>query len=249
MSELEIDVRLKCFPAVGRAAPHIALKDLRFTARRGEFVCLLGPSGCGKTTLLNIVAGLDHDFEGRVSLPAARGKATPAIGYVFQNPRLLPWRTVIENIRLVLTPNQVRSGVVEDLLAATGLQDFPNAYPGRLSVGMSRRVALARAFAVQPDVLLMDEPFVSLDEPTADRLRLLLLEVWRAHPTTVLFVTHDSREAVLLADRIILLSSAPGSIVMDLPIDIPRSERSDSAIIESIRQRLSGGTPALLHDH
>ncbi len=241
MSGLEIDVRLKRYPAVGRAAPHIALKDLRFTARRGEFVCLLGPSGCGKTTLLNIIAGLDRDFDGQVSLPTAPGKEEPVIGYVFQNPRLLPWRTVIENIKLVLTPEQAASGIVEDLLAATELQEFPHAYPERLSVGMSRRVALVRAFAVQPDLLLMDEPFVSLDEPTADRLRLLLLEIWRAHPTTVLFVTHDTREAAVLADRIILLSSAPGSIVMDLPIDIPRCERNDPAIIESIRQRLNGG--------
>lgn len=245
VSDLEVDIRLKRYPAVGRAPAHDALKDLRFTARRGDFICVLGPSGCGKTTLLNIIAGLDRDFDGRVVLPAMASARDPVIGYVFQNPRLLPWRTVIENVELVLRPEQARTGLAEELLAATGLQDFPHAYPERLSVGMTRRVALARAFAVQPDLLLMDEPFVSLDEPTAHRLRLLLLEIWNRRPTTVLFVTHDIREAVLLADRILLLSLAPASLQADLPVDIDRPQRTDPLVIEAFRKRLIDSYPRL----
>jgi NitT/TauT family transport system ATP-binding protein len=198
VSDLEIDVREKLYPAVGGAAPHL--------------LC--------------------------AALPAGPGKTEPVVGYVFQNPRLLPWRTVTENIRLVLNPEQVRSGIVEELLAATGLQDFPRVYPERLSVGMTRRVALARAFAVRPDLLLMDEPFVSLDEPTRHRL---LLEIWGRRPTTVLFVTHDTREAVLLADRIVLMSPAPGTVAAEVPIDVPRAERADPGVAERLRQRVVGG--------
>jgi len=245
VSDLEIDIRRKRYPAVGSAAMHVALEDLRFTVRRGDLVCVIGPSGCGKTTLLNIVAGLDKDFEGQVRLPSASGAREPVIGYVFQNPRLLPWRTVAENIELALRPEQARTGIVEELLAATGLQDFPHTYPERLSVGMMRRVALARAFAVQPDLLLMDEPFVSLDGPTAHRLRLLLLDIWSRRPTTVLFVTHDIREAVLLADRILLLSAAPGTLEADVPVDLDRSRRTDDRAIEAFRQRLIEEYPQL----
>jgi NitT/TauT family transport system ATP-binding protein len=153
---------------------------------------------------------------------------------VFQTPRLLPWRTVAENIRLVLRPRQ-NANVVDELLALTGLSAFRDAYPERLSVGMSRRVALARAFAVEPDLLLMDEPFVSLDEETAEKLRQLLLDIWRRRPTTVLFVTHDKREAVLLADRIVRLTASPGTVDRIVAVDIPREQRGDSSIIESWR--------------
>lgn len=248
VSELEIDVRIKRYPAVGRADSHVAIENLRITMRRGELVCVLGPSGCGKTTLLNIIAGLDHDFEGHVQLPHAPSKAAPVIGYVFQNPRLLPWRTVIENVRLVIDEAQSGSGIVDDLLAETGLSEFRHAYPERLSVGMSRRVALARAFGVRPDLLLMDEPFVSLDEPTARRLRLLLLKIWQQRPTTVLFVTHDFREAVMLADRIVLLSTAPGSVVADVPVEIPRDSRTDRGAVAAYRERLVRDHPALFQN-
>ena len=237
LSGLRVDVREKRFPAIGDAPPVLALKDVRFTAERGEFVCLLGPSGCGKTTLLNIIAGLDRDFAGTVSLPAGRTE-NPAIGYVFQKPRLLPWRTVLENVNLVLTPEQQRSGIVDDLLTATGLAGFRHAYPERLSVGMSRRAALARAFAIAPDLLLMDEPFVSLDEPTAQRLRDLLLEIWSRRPTTVLFVSHDTREVVRLADRVIVMTASPGTLDAIIPVAVPRSERSDPSRLEELRRSI-----------
>jgi len=234
MKEVTIDIELKRFVAARAAAPIVALRDLRFSVKPGEFVCVLGPSGCGKTTLLNIIAGLENDFSGEVNGGGKPGTANPHIGYVFQTPRLLPWRTVAENIQLALRPGQ-DIAIVDELLAMTGLIEFRDTYPERLSVGMSRRVALVRAFAVEPDLLLMDEPFVSLDEATAQRLRQMLLDIWQRRPTTVLFVTHDTREAVLLADRIVRLTASPGTVDRIITVDIPRQQRGDSGIIESWR--------------
>ena len=247
MSPFEIAIRLKRYPAVDKAGAHAALKDLRFALAQGEFVCVVGPSGCGKTTLLNIVAGLDRDFDGHADLGASANAADarPTIGYVFQNPRLLPWRTAVENIELVLSKEQRHSGVIDELLAATGLEGARHVYASRLSTGMSRRVALARAFAIQPELLLMDEPFVSLDEPTAQRLRLLLLDIWRARPTTVLFVTHNLREAIMLADRIVFLSAAPGSVIAEVTVDLPRDRRADEAAVEAYRAALLRQNQAL----
>ncbi len=248
MSDLLVDIRAKRFPAVAKAAPHVALEEVRISVRNGEFVCVLGPSGCGKTTLLNIIAGIDQDVDGRVDLPVAPGKNEPVLGYVFQTPRLLPWRTVIENIHLVQDDSQHRAGIADELLRETGLADFRHAYPERLSVGMSRRVALARAFAVHPDLLLMDEPFVSLDEPTARRLRLLLLKIWQERPTTVLFVTHDFREAVMLGDRIVLMTAAPGSVAADVPVEIPREQRTDREVVDAYREHLVSLRPELFRE-
>jgi len=245
LSDFEIEVRLKRFPAVGEAGPHVALQDLRLRARHGEFVCVLGPSGCGKTTLLNIIAGLDRDYEGHAKLPSVPGRTAPVLGYVFQEPRLLPWRTVVENIEIALTPEQARGDSIDWLLQATGLEQFRHAYPERLSLGMSRRVALARAFAVQPDLLLMDEPFVSLDEPTAQRLRTTLLDIWRERPTTVIFVSHHVRETIYLADRIVLLSGPPGHVIDDITVDLPRDRRDDPVAMAALRDRLLRENPAL----
>jgi NitT/TauT family transport system ATP-binding protein len=238
LGPLQVDIAEKRYPAVGAVPPVVALRDLHFTVAPGEFLCLLGPSGCGKTTLLNIVAGLDRDYEGTVALPADERHGAPVIGYVFQRPRLLPWRTVAENIDLVLSPAQRRSGIADELLSATGLHEFRHAYPERLSVGMMRRAALVRAFAIEPSLLLMDEPFVSLDESTAERLRELLLDIWSRRPTTVLFVSHDTREVVRLADRVITLTASPGSMRSIVPIALPRSERTAPARIEALRQLL-----------
>jgi len=248
LTQFEIDIRQKLFPSVGAAPAHAALRDLQMNLRSSEFVCLLGPSGCGKTTLLNCIAGLDRDYDGRIVLPSVHGRAQPAIGYVFQNPRLLPWRTVAENVELVLDRTDGDRSQVEELLAATGLEPFRHTYPARLSLGLERRVALVRAFAIEPDLLLMDEPFVSLDEPTAQRLRLLLLRVWRDRPTTVVFVTHDLREAIQLADRLLLLSPAPGTVLAEVAIDIARDRRSDPAAIEDFRTRLIRENPLFHRD-
>ncbi len=245
MKAMEIEIRSKRFPGVERAPPREVLRDVRLTVPQGEFTCILGPSGCGKTTLLNIVAGLDQDFDGRLALPTAAGQDEPAVGYVFQSPRLLPWLTVLENINLVLEPAQIHSGIVSELLVKTGLEEFQDTYPQRLSLGMSRRVALVRAFAVRPDLLLLDEPFASLDEPTAHRLRLVLLRIWNERPTTVLFVTHDIREAIMLAQRILLFTGVPAAPVADIAVDIDREARADSAAIEAFRQRLIRENPRL----
>lgn len=245
VSGLDIEIRDKCYPAVGQATAHPALHGVRLHMSGDEFVCVIGPSGCGKTTLLNIVAGLDRDFEGHVDLPHVPGRAEPAIGYVFQNPRLLPWRTAIENIELTLPADNGHGALVEDLVQAMGLEAFRHSYPQRLSLGLSRRVALARAFAVRPDVMLLDEPFVSLDEPTAERLRRLLVQTWKDRPTAVIFVTHDLREAIYLADRIILLSPAPGSVLADFPVELPREERNDAKALEALRNRLIRENPIL----
>ncbi|MGF1611868.1 MAG: ABC transporter ATP-binding protein [Kiloniellales bacterium] len=245
MSDLDVLVREKRFPAIGAAPAHLALQDVRITARHGELVCLLGPSGCGKTTLLNIVAGLDRDYDGHLTLPSVPGRAAPVIGYVFQSPRLLPWRTVRQNVELVLSDEQAASGIADELLEAAGLAPFCDAYPQRLSLGMSRRVALVRAFAVKPDLMLLDEPFVSLDEPTARRLRALLLKLWQARPTTALFVSHNLREAIYLADRIVLFSAAPGRVVADLPLTLPRAERARPGAVEALREELLRERPEL----
>jgi NitT/TauT family transport system ATP-binding protein len=234
---LVADVREKRYARARGAKSHIALAGLSLQVPAGQFVALVGPSGCGKTTFLNIVAGLDRDFAGDVQL-APRPDGQPArVGYVFQEPRLLPWRTVYENIALVLPPHRVDL-IIKDMLQAVGLPKAQNLYPPQLSVGMSRRVAIARAFAIQPDLLLMDEPFVSLDHDTVEQLRDLLLRLWHARPTTVLFVTHDIREALVLADRLVLLSGTPGRVLADAPVSLARHRRHSGAEIESLRDEI-----------
>jgi NitT/TauT family transport system ATP-binding protein len=230
-------IREKRYPRARGGSSHLALAGLSLQIAAGEFVALVGPSGCGKTTFLNILAGLDGDFTGEVQLaPGADGR--PArIGYVFQEPRLLPWRTVYENIALVL-PAQGRDAIIDPMLQAVGLAQARDLYPPQLSLGMSRRVAIARAFAIKPDLLLMDEPFVSLDHDTVEQLRELLLKLWHARPTTVLFVTHDMREALMLADRLVLLSATPGRVVADLPVSLARNRRHSGLEIEVLRDEI-----------
>ena len=242
MSGILIDIRRKAYPARHGSGEHVAIQNLRIELTAGEFVCLVGPSGCGKTTLLNLVAGLDRQFEGTIQTGVASG--APRIGYMFQNPRLLPWRTVRENIDLAL-PSGVPGSEVDHLLDVMGLAQSQSQYPERLSVGMSRRVALVRAFAIQPTLLLMDEPFVSLDAPTARRVRQLLVRVWLERPHTVLFVTHDLREAIVLADRLVFLSAPPTALLHEVVVDIPRSAREDEAEVEAFRNWLISDHPEI----
>ena len=232
---ISVDIHEKQYLGHAGAKSVTALHNLQACVAPSEFCVITGPSGCGKTTLLNIIAGLDRDFAGTVHfepIPA------PKIGYVFQNPRLLPWRTVRENIALVL-PHHGTSAKLDALLAEIGLADAADVYPTRLSGGMARRAALARAFAIAPDLLLMDEPFLSLDAAAADRLRGLLLRLVSTRPVTVLFVTHDLTEAVQLADRILVLSQAPGRVLAEMPITLPRSERRDPDTFSRLRAELS----------
>jgi len=224
---ITLGIEEKRYPAQRTHNAVTAIKGLDARILPNEFCVLFGPSGCGKSTLLNIIAGIDHGFSGSVRFDGGRA---PRIGYVFQAPRLLPWRTVRQNLELVLQ----RGGdpaVVEALLAEVGLAEAAGFYPSRLSGGMARRATLARAFAIDPDLLLLDEPFMSLDAAAADHLRALLLRLVASRPATVLFVTHDAAEAVRLADRILLLSSAPGRVVAEMPIRIPREQRRGQRLI------------------
>jgi NitT/TauT family transport system ATP-binding protein len=235
---LDIRIERKRFPDAGSGGQRLVLQDIRIALHPGEFLAVVGPSGCGKSTLLHIVAGLDPDFEGRITFPQPPGVDRPRLGYVFQNPRLLPWLTVRDNILLVLDQPSAHREKVDALLDAMGLGEFGRFHPNRLSVGMQRRAALARAFAVEPQLLLMDEPFVSLDQPTAYQLRTQLLEVWNTHRTTVIFVTHDLAEATMLADRILFLSSSPARVIGEAEVGIPRDQRSDAAAVSRRYQEL-----------
>jgi NitT/TauT family transport system ATP-binding protein len=234
---LSVSVRKKLFPAVGLRSEILVLNDIAFKVEPGSFVVITGPSGGGKTTLLNIIAGLDKDYEGRIDFGDSGGER---LAYVFQSPRLLPWRTVYENIALVLPAGDPRLANIPELLERVGLTEAASAYPEMISLGMQRRVALARAFVLEPELLLMDEPFVSLDDPTAQDLRELLVELWSRRPTTVLFVTHDRSEAVMLATRILRLSGGSASIVEDIPVSLSVADRSDREKVEAERRRIFG---------
>ncbi len=203
----------------------VVLRDLAFRLGAGEVGALVGPSGCGKTTLLRLIAGLDEEFVGSIARPL-RGK----LGVVFQEPRLLPWRSVIDNIRIV-APRTSEADLAA-LLAAFHLSEHRDHYPGELSGGLARRVALARAFAVEPDLLLLDEPFVSLDGALATRLREELVAMVERRPVTTLLVTHDLDEAISLADRLILLSPRPARVVAEIAIPEKRGARAPARIAE-----------------
>ncbi len=238
MSMLDIHIDHKVYPGANGTGETVVFRDFKLRAAANEFVCLFGPSGCGKTTLLNIVAGLDTDFQGRGGISDVNDRRQPRIGYVFQEPRLLPWRSVRDNIRLAVQNDPVRLARIDELMAIVGLTGLEEAYPRQLSAGQARRAALARAFATAPDLLLMDEPFVSLDDPAAERLQGVLLDVWSARPATVLFVTHNLREAMLLADRVVLLRGNPATIVADRSITVPRNLRPGSAELRELQDEM-----------
>ena len=240
MSGIQINIHNKTYKVEGHT--HNAIAELQLQVKRNEFVCLVGPSGCGKTTLLNIVAGLDKQYQGQISIH--HDGSSPHIGYIFQNPRLLPWYTVRQNIELIFS-QAPPAELIDSLLAEMQLAEVQHTYPERLSLGMQRRVAIIRAFAINPDVLLMDEPFVSLDAPSARQIRGMLYTLWQQRPHTVLFVTHDLREAIALADRLIFLSPAPMQTLADIPVNIAREQRNDSAKIENFRGYLLQNFPAI----
>jgi NitT/TauT family transport system ATP-binding protein len=230
---LTVDIRSKVFRTANGGTIQ-AIAGLKFCVPPRRFACLVGPSGCGKTTTMNAILGLDRDFVGRVRLPDTDGP----IGVVFQEPRLLPWRTVEDNVRLVLPAGVDRD--IGPLLAELGLGEVRSHFPGELSLGQARRVALARAFAVEPSLLVLDEPFVSLDETTARRLRRLLVKVWEARSTTALMVTHNLAEAVELADEVILLTDQPARVAAIQAIERPRAERTPEFIARMVAE-ITGG--------
>jgi sulfonate transport system ATP-binding protein len=230
---LKVRVARKIFPASGDRGAQPVLNGISIDIEPRSFVVITGPSGCGKSTLLNIIAGLDRDYDGEVLL----GGPNTIMGFVFQSPRLLPWRTVRENIELALPEGDPRVGHIDEMLEQVGLEGFGSQYPERLSLGMQRRAALARGFITEPDVLLMDEPFVSLDDPTAQGLRELLIGLWNRRPTTVIFVTHDRAEAVMLGTRILRMSGANATITQDETVRLSTVERTerDKVLAEQLR--------------
>ncbi len=233
-SRVDVHIKHKVYRAASGGTLRV-LEDLSITLADGEVVALVGPSGCGKTTLLRILVGLDRDFEGKVTL-RIRGN----VGIVFQEPRLLPWRSVEENVRLAAP--MASAAVLDALFTTLGLTEHRRHYPGELSLGQARRVALARALAVEPDLLILDEPFVSLDAALAARLRSELVELVSRRPVTTLLVTHDLDEAVLLADRVILLSPSPARVTADVPIANPRGLRSAEELA-ALRHAIAGSVP------
>ena len=229
----------KRFPPVGNAPPKHVVQDLTLDVPENGFVALFGPSGCGKTTILNMLAGLDRDFEGDIDR-----QASDRIAYVFQEPRLLPWLTVEDNLKLVLDDSADARDLIDLWLGEMGLQDVRDVFTNRLSLGMARRVALARAFITRPRVLLMDEPFVSLDEPTADRLQQLLLDTLDAHPAAVVFVTHSLREAITLAHEIVFLTKSPTGVERKVDVTLNREERRNEQVIEAMRRQVTDSSRA-----
>jgi NitT/TauT family transport system ATP-binding protein len=213
-----------------------ALDGVALDVRAGEFVCLVGASGCGKSTLLNLVAGLDEPTAGTVD---CRGRA----GLMFQEAALFPWLTVAGNVELALRLRGVgrreRRARAESLLRTVHLDGFADKRPHELSGGMRQRVALARAFAQEADVLLMDEPFGALDAMTRDLLHDELESLWADRAFTVLFVTHNVREAARLSDRIVLLSSRPGRVIQEFPVDIERPRRIDSPEVSTLAREIT----------
>jgi len=211
-----------------------ALEGICFTVAAGEMVCLLGPSGCGKTTLLKILAGFLPPSSGRVRL---RGKAVNRPGpdrcVVFQEDALFPWLTVSENIAFGLKGKGLgrarRREMVDRYLELVGLSAFASYLPSEISGGMKQRVALARVLILEPEILLMDEPFAALDAQTREEMQQLLLSLWRTLSHTIVFVTHDVREAVTLADRVIVMEKAPGRIKAEVPVALERPRDIDGA--------------------
>jgi ABC-type nitrate/sulfonate/bicarbonate transport system ATPase subunit len=213
-----VHIKHKSYHAASGGRLHV-LGDFSISVGNGEVAAIVGPSGCGKTTLLRIIVKLDHDFDGYIQLPAHS-----RLGIVFQEPRLLPWRTVEQNVRLAAP--QASDAALDALFATLGLAEHRRHYPGELSLGLARRAALARAFAVEPDLLVLDEPFVFLDAALAARLRAELVELVSRRPMTTLLVTHSLEEAIGLADRIFLLSASPARVLASVPIEHPRSPRT-----------------------
>ncbi len=227
--ESVLEVRnLSAVFADGNNGPLQALEHLSFSVCKQEFLCILGPSGSGKSTLLRILAGLLLPTEGEVRFA---GGQRPRIGMVFQQANLMPWRTVLDNILLPLDLMGVKRSQAEaqarELIDLVGLQGFEHAWPRDLSGGMAQRVALARALIHDPDLLLLDEPFGSLDALTRERMWDELSRIWQARRKTVIMVTHSISEALFLADRILVLTPRPGRLRMEMKVDLPRPRHDE----------------------
>ncbi|HET8786442.1 MAG TPA: ABC transporter ATP-binding protein [Candidatus Limnocylindrales bacterium] len=245
----------KVFDARGQRATRVeALVGIDLSIMAGEFVSLIGPSGCGKSTLLRLIGDLTPPTSGTITVngkPAERARRDRDYGMVFQAPILFDWRTVQGNVELPLevsgTPKGQRAERAKEHLRLVELSDFAGHYPWQLSGGMQQRVAIARALAVDPALLLMDEPFGALDEMTRERMNLELLKIWERTETTVVFVTHSIAEAVFLSTRVVVMSPRPGRISSIIDIDLPRERTAETRELEqyfhlvtAVREALRG---------
>jgi len=216
-----------------------ALTEIDLSIRRGEFVSLIGPSGCGKSTLLRIIGDLTSPTSGTVTVngkPAPKARLDRDYGMVFQAPVLFDWRTVQKNVELPLEitgrPAAERAAKAREMLALVELSEFAGRQPWQLSGGMQQRVAIARALALDPAILLMDEPFGALDEMTRERMNLELLRIWDRTGTSVVFVTHSIPEAVFLSTRVVVMSARPGRITNIVEVDLPRERTVETRELE-----------------
>jgi NitT/TauT family transport system ATP-binding protein len=233
---LEVEKVVKHYSHNGRHVP--ALDEVTFHVHRKEFICIIGPSGCGKSTLLKIIAGLDKPTSGEVRFQGETVKEPhPKISMVFQSFALFPWRTVLQNIEFGLEmrgmPKAERRRIALELVELVGLKGYENAYPRELSGGMKQRVGIARALAVDPEIVLMDEAFSAIDEFTAQVLRSEVLELWEETEKTFILVTHNLTEALEMADRIIVLSTRPAKVKHEYHVSLKRPRnRSDSKFLK-----------------
>ena len=227
MAHLEIDNVSLAYPNARDGTSFLALESTNLDVERGELITIVGPSGCGKSSLLMLIAALLRPSSGSVRLNGATVVSPGSDrALVFQDFALLPWRTVLKNVELGLELKHVapaeRRAIAQRHVAMVGLKEFEDRYPHQLSGGMRQRVGIARALSVEPEVLLMDEPFGALDAQIRQLMAIELLKIWERDRKTIVFITHDIDEAVFLADRVIVMSASPGRIIERIPIDLPR---------------------------
>lgn len=246
------------FKSVGQtfltdAGPLTALKGVDLTIDQHEFVAVLGPSGCGKSTLLRLTAGLIELSEGRVSVFGFEvDQPRDDVGIVFQNATLLPWANVEDNVVFPIRHMRGRVNAQDreqarEIISTVGLEGFEKRLPSELSGGMQQRVGIARALFLNPDILLMDEPFSALDALTRDAMGLELLKLWQASPKTVMFITHSIPEAVLLADRVVVMSERPGRVIANLPVPLSRPRDEDSLRTPEMQDYMAHLRGLLIH--
>ncbi|GAA3773124.1 ABC transporter ATP-binding protein [Microbacterium kribbense] len=247
MAYLEIAGLKKSFPRAG-AAPLEVLSGLNTKVEEGALLSILGPSGCGKSTLLNIINGLDNATNGSVTLAGievtTQTRSDVKISVVFQQPRLLPWQTVRQNVALPLQEMHLHAAEIrertEKYLKLVGLDEFADYFPLQLSGGMQQRVSLARGLAIEPDLLLADEPFSALDEFSARRLRQEFVRIWAETGKTILFVTHNIREAVFLSTKVLMITTRPARVHLELDVDVPHMRNPDDDELFALEKRITG---------
>lgn len=243
MSELQLNDITKTFPEPSGKGKFTVLDGVSLKADDHSFTSIMGPSGCGKSTILNVIAGIVPPDSGTITLDGRQVEPGDfSFGYVFQEPRLLNWRTVEQNLKLVMRANDIpeneQNARIEQWLQKVGLDGEQDNYPLRLSGGMRQRVGLCRAMVLDPDILLMDEPFSALDEVTARKLRRDLLDLWKEQQKEILFVTHDISEAVYLSDRILFMNEE-GKIFKRVEIDVPRPREFEDPRLHEIESELT----------